>query len=194
MADLAAKHRVAPVAEELAQENAESRFLNGRLAMWPQGSWQIKDLNLKARSFKWDLVPVPLAPRTGKNGSTNQMASIAMSRATKHKDSVWQWQKFIGAKEGQDIVARAEFFPARVDSAEQIYYKPELGPAHRPLLRDVLKVTQPLPFLDIAGNTTGWSPIVNPLINQMFDGTLGVKDGVQQMHDQLNAAIERGFK
>lgn len=193
-ADLAARQQVSPTRQDIAQENAMNRFLNGRLAMLPQGSWQIKDLNLLAKGFRWDLVPVPAAPRTRQNGSTNQMASMAMSRATKQKDSVWEWQKFIGSKEGQDIIARAEFFPARIDSAEQIYYKPELGPAHRPLLRDVLKVTQPLPFLDIAGNTTGWGPIVNPLIDQMFDGTAGIKDAIQQMHDQLNAAIDRGFK
>jgi len=193
-ADLASRKQVTPSADELKQENAQSRFLNGRLAMWPQGSWQIKDLNLLAKALTWDLVPVPQAPRTHQNGSTNQMASIAMARSSKVKDWVWEWQKFIGSKDGQDIIARAEFFPARLDSAEQIYYKPELGPKHRPLLRDVLKVTQPLPWLDIAGNTTGWGPIVNPLIDQMFDGKLGIKDGLQQMQDQLNAAIERGFK
>ncbi len=31
-------------------------------------------------------------------------------------------------------------------------------------------------------------------MGQMFDGQMGIKDGVQQMHDQLNAAIDRGFK
>jgi hypothetical protein len=77
---------------------------------------------------------------------------------------------------------------------EQLYYKPELGPAHRPLLRDVLKVTQPLPWLDIAGNTSGWGPIVDPLIKQMMDGAISVQDGVQQMDDQLTAGIQRGFK
>jgi multiple sugar transport system substrate-binding protein len=194
LAALAARHQVTPASAELAQENAESRFLAGRLAMWPQGSWQIKDLNLKAKQFRWDLAPIPIAPRTRKNGGTNQMASIAMSRTSKAKDAVWLWQKFIGSKDGQDLIARAEFFPARIDSAEQIYYRPELGPPHRPLLRDVLKVVQPLPWLDIAGNTTGWGPIVNPLINQMFDGALSIKDGVQQMHEQLNAAVERGFR
>jgi multiple sugar transport system substrate-binding protein len=194
LADLSVRQQVSPSRQDLAQENAVNRFLNGRLAILPQGSWQIKDLNLKAKGFRWDLVPVPAAPRTRQNGSTNQMASIAMSRATKQKDSVWEWQRFIGSKEGQDIIARAEYFPARIDSAEQIYYKPELGPAHRPLLRDVLKVTQPLPFLDIAGNTGGWAPIVNPLIDQMFEGTVGIRDALQQMHDQLNAAIDRGFK
>ena len=121
-----------PTAQELAQENAETRFLNGRLAMWPQGSWQIKDLNLKAKGFTWDLVPVPAAPQTRKNGGTNQMASVAMARTSKQKDAVWEWQKFIGSKAGQDTIARAEYFPARTDSAEQIYYKPELGPASRP--------------------------------------------------------------
>ena len=45
-----------------------------------------------------------------------------------------------------------------------------------------------------AGNTTASRPIVNPLIAQMFDGQLGIRDGVQQVHDQLNAAFERGFK
>ena len=194
MVNMATKQLVSPTKEELAQESAEARFLAGKLAMWPQGSWQIKDLNLKARNFKWDLVPVPFAPRTTKNGSTNQMASIAMAKTTKAKDTVWEWQKFIGSKDGQDIIARAEYFPARTDSAEQVYYDAKLGPAHRTLMRDVLKVTQPLPFLDIAGNTDGWGPIVNPIIDKMFAGQLSVQDGVQQMHDQLNAGIDRGFK
>ena len=113
------------------------------------------------------------APQTQKNGGTNQMASVAMARTTRKKDAVWEWQKFIGSKAGQDTIARAEYFPARTDSAEQIYYKPELGPANRPLLRDVLKVVQALPCLDVAGNTAGWGPIVNPLIAQMFDGHWG---------------------
>lgn len=194
LANLSARLQVTPMPPELQQENAETRFLNGKLAMWPQGSWQIKDLNLKAKNIKWDLAPVPIAPQTKKNGGTNQMASIAMAKTSKQKDNVWEWQKFIGSKAGQDTIARAEFFPARTDSAEQIYYKPELGPASRPLMRDVLKVVQPLPWLDVAGNTTGWGPIVSPLIAKMFDGQLGTRDGVQQMHDQLNAAIERGFK
>lgn len=194
LAALGARMQVTPTPQELAQENAETRFLNGRLVMWPQGSWQIKDLNLKAKNITWDLVPVPAAPGTKKNSGTNQMASVAMAKTTKQKDAVWEWQKFIGSKTGQDTIAGAEYFPARVDSAEQIYYKAELGPASRPLLRDVLKVVQALPWLDVAGNTSGWGPIVNPLIAQMFDGQLGIKDGVQQMHDQLNAGIDRGFK
>jgi multiple sugar transport system substrate-binding protein len=191
---LAVKQRVTPTNEELAQESADSRFLNGRLAMLPQGSWQIKDLNQNAKGFAWDLVPVPIAPRTNKNGSTNQMASVAMSRSSKQKDAVWEWLRFVGAKDGQDLIARAQYFPARTDSAEQIYYRPEQGPAHRPLLRDVLQVTQPLPWLDLAGNTAGWGPIVDPLIRQMLDGALTVQDGVQQMQEQLTAGIERGFK
>lgn len=189
MAELNARQIVSPTKQDIAQENAVNRFLNGRLAMLPQGSWQIKDLNLKAKGFKWDLVPVPQSPRSKRNGSTNQMASIAMSKTSKTKDAVWQWQTFIGSKEGQDVIARAEFFPARTDSAEQIYYDVKLGPAHRPLLRDVLKVTQALPWLATAGRNTGWEPIVNPLIDQMFEGALGVRDGLQQMHDQLNANL-----
>ncbi|HEV2124591.1 MAG TPA: sugar ABC transporter substrate-binding protein [Chloroflexota bacterium] len=194
LSDLSTKHQVTPTAQDIAQENAVNRFLNGRLAMLNQGSWEIKDLNLKAKDVKWDLVPVPAAPRTKKGGGTNQMASIAMAKGTKHKDTVWQWQKFIGSKDGQDVIARAEFFPARLDSAEQIYYKPELGPKNRPLLREVLKVVQPLPWLNVAGNTGGWGPIADGLVRQMFAGTLGTKDGLQQMHEQLDAAIQRGFK
>lgn len=194
LSNLAARQQVSPTPAELKQEDAVTRFLSGRLVMLPQGSWQIKDLNLKATGFKWDLVPIPQAPHTHKNGSTNQMASIAMSKTSKVKDATWDWQKFIGSKAGQDVIARGEFFPARLDSAEQIYYDAKLGPAHRPLLRDVLAVTQPLPWLDIAGNTNGWGPIVNPLIDKMFNGEMSVKDAVQQMDEQLNAAIERGFK
>jgi multiple sugar transport system substrate-binding protein len=189
MAEMQSRQLVSPTKQDIAQENAVNRFLNGRLAILPQGSWQIKDLNLKAKAFKWDLVPVPQSPRTKRNGSTNQMASVAMSKTSKSKDAVWQWQKFIGSKEGQDAIARAEYFPARTDSAEQLYYDVKLGPAHRPLMRDVLKVTQALPWLATAGRNTGWEPIVNPLIDQMFEGTLGVRDGLQRMHEELNANL-----
>jgi multiple sugar transport system substrate-binding protein len=192
--DLQVKQRVSPAPDEIKQESAVNRFVNGRLAMLPQGSWQIKTLNVSAKTVNWDLVPVPLAPQTKKNGSTNQMSSIAMARQAKDKNAVWQWQRFIASKDGQETIARFQFFPARVETAEQIYYKPELGPAHRPLLRDVLKVTQAYPWLDVGGNSSGWGPIVNPLIAQILDGQLSVKDGLQQMNDQLNAAIDRGFK
>ena len=187
MAELAARQQVTPGKAELAQESAVNRFLNGRLAMLPQGSWQIKDLNLKATGLKWDLVPVPHAPRTRRNGSTNQMASVAMSRTSRARDAVWRWQRFIGSREGQDTIARAEYFPARIDSAEQLYYDPRLGLANRPLLRDVLKVTRALPWLNVGGKTLEWGPVANPLIDQIFEGQLGVKDGAQQLHDQLGA-------
>jgi ABC-type glycerol-3-phosphate transport system substrate-binding protein len=122
------------------------------------------------------------------------MSSLAMSKNSKQKDAVWDWAKLSGSKEGQDIIAQNEFFPARNDSAEEIYYLASKGPAHRPLLRDVLKVTQAYPWLDIAGNSSGWGPIVNPLIDQIFNGQVSVKDGVQQLDDQLKSAIDRGFK
>jgi multiple sugar transport system substrate-binding protein len=192
--DMAVKQQVSPKPDELKQQNAMTRFLNGNVAMLPQGSWQIADLNAQAKAFKWDLVPVPQAPSTRKNGSTNQMSSLAMSKNSKQKDAVWDWAKLSGSKEGQDIIAQNEFFPARNDSAEEIYYLASKGPAHRPLLRDVLKVTQAYPWLDIAGNSSGWGPIVNPLIDQILNGQVSVKDGVQQLDDQLKSAIDRGFK
>ena len=51
MVNMAAKQLVSPTKAEVANESAEARFLSGKLAMWPQGSWMIKDLNLKARNF-----------------------------------------------------------------------------------------------------------------------------------------------
>ena len=192
--ELGVKQQVSPTPDQLKQQDATSRFLNGTLAMVPQGSWQIADLNLRAKSFRWDLVPVPLAPATRKAGSTNQMSSIAMDKGSTHKDAVWDWARLIGTKEGQDIIAQNEFFPARNDSAEEIYYLASKGPAHRPLLRDVLQVTQAYPWLDVAGNSSGWGPIVNPLVDQIFNGQIATTDGIQQMDDQLKAAIDRGFK
>jgi multiple sugar transport system substrate-binding protein len=192
--DLAVKQQVSPTPDAIKQQDATTRFLNGNIVMLPQGSWQIADLNSKAKAFKWDLVPVPQAPSTHKNGSSNQMASIAMYKASKQKDAVWNWAKFTGSKEGQDIIAQNEYFPARTDSAEEIYYLASKGPAHRALLRDVLKVTQAYPWLDIAGNSSGWGPIANPLVDQMLNGQISTRDGLQQMDEQMKAAIDRGFK
>ncbi|HET7769641.1 MAG TPA: extracellular solute-binding protein, partial [Chloroflexota bacterium] len=187
LVDMYTRQLVSPNKQEIAQENAVNRFLNGRLAILPQGSWEIKDLNLKATAIKWNLVPTPIAPRTRRNGSTNQMASIAMSKSGKNKDAVWLWQKYIGSKEGQDVIARGEYFPARVDSAESIYYDTKLGPTNRPLMRDILKVTQAMPYVNVGGKTVEWNPVASPLIDQMIEGQLSVKDALQQIHDQLTA-------
>ena len=82
----------------------------------------------------------------------------------------------------------------RVASAESIYYDPQREPAHRPLLREVLSVTQPLPYLDIGNWNTQWAPIVDPLVTQMFAGAIGVREALQRMQDELTTAIERGFQ
>lgn len=193
LVDFVLKLRAAPAAQDLSAENATQRFLTGKLAIVPRGSWETKDLNRLVRDFTYDIVPIPRAPRTGKNGSTSQLASVVMNPATRQQGEVWEWLRFIGSKEGQDIIARAEFFPARLDSAETIYYDPRLGPAHRPLLREVLRVTQPLPYLDV-GNWSQWGEVVNPLVTQMFNGQIGVREALQKMQEDLTAAIERGLQ
>ena len=166
--------------------------------MLPQGSWQIKDLNLKATGLKWDLVPVPHAPRTRRNGSTNRMASVAIDRTSRARGTP------SGAGSGSSAPGRAgrkrqspapSTSPPAHRQRRAALLRPPAGPGEPPPPARRAE-GDPGPPLAERGGQDRWSGGRSPTlwIDQIFEGQLGVKDGAQQLHDQLNAAIDRGFK
>src|SRR4029453_15304747 len=62
LVDLRVKDRLSPDAPALQAMTSQTLFVNGRLALWPGGSWQMKTLNALPGGLRYDVALLPAAP------------------------------------------------------------------------------------------------------------------------------------
>jgi ABC-type glycerol-3-phosphate transport system substrate-binding protein len=188
LVDLRHKDRLSPDAETLKATPSRTLFVNGRLALWPAGSWNMKTLNSPPLSFRYDIAPLPASPRTKKRGGTTNIVGLVINKDTKARDQSWALLTHFLSKESQDTIARADVLaPVRNDSAE-LYYDPKLGPATRKAALAMQRWTTPLP----AHEQVSWTEMLGPVNEwqpKIFDASVSVKEGLTQMAAQVNALL-----
>ncbi|MBI3973077.1 MAG: extracellular solute-binding protein [Chloroflexi bacterium] len=186
LVDLRLKDRVSPDVEALKAMNARDQFTNGKLAMWPSGSWQMKTLNSQLSGFRYNIAQLPASPRTKKRGGTTNIVGVVINKDGKARDQSWALLTHFLSKESQDIIARADVLaPVRNDSAE-LYYDPKLGPANRKAALAMQRWTTPLP----AHEKVSWTEMLRPVNEwqpKILEGSTSVKEGLTQMAAQVNA-------
>ena len=100
--DLQAVHHVVPDAVAEEAEDSESRFLNGRTAMFLQSRRIVP--SVREVTFDWDVAPLPR--RHGGRGRAPLGRLTAMPAAAQHPDAAWALIEFANSVEGQTIIAR----------------------------------------------------------------------------------------
>jgi ABC-type glycerol-3-phosphate transport system substrate-binding protein len=118
---------------------------------------------------------------------------MVMNPASKQIDATWEFMKFMLTKNVQDRIPKLfNEAPARQDSADEIYANPEKAgpPAGRKLLKESIRATQPLPTHDVV-TWTDMVNVFNPILNDVFDGKVAVRDGLTKMQDEVNALFQR---
>ena len=94
-------HHVVPNAEEEASEDSESRFLNGRTAMFFNSRRGVPTYRESA-AFDWDVAALP----QGKTKAGILHADgYCLPSASKNKDAAWIFIEYANSAEGQTIVA-----------------------------------------------------------------------------------------
>ena len=100
---LQTEHGVAPDALGEAAESSESRFLNGRTAMF-FNSRRGTPTARRIDGFEWDVAALP----TGlEPAGILHSDAYCMAAATEDKDAAWDFIEFANSPEGQAIVARS---------------------------------------------------------------------------------------
>lgn len=99
--DLQVKHHVVPSAVEEAAEPSESRFQNGRLAMFLNSRRGVPTYR-EIKAFEWDVAPLP--QRTLRAGILHADA-YCMPSASGQKAAAWSFIEFANSAEGQTIIA-----------------------------------------------------------------------------------------
>lgn len=95
-------------------------FLQGKVAMWPNGSYSIPTVN-ETVDFEWGYMPLATADGSA-TGTFVGGDVIGVASTTKYADAAWDFIEWTLEDEAQiDIVAKDGNLPVRVDLADNEY-------------------------------------------------------------------------
>ncbi len=108
VSDTVYKDRFLPNQNDLSglNTNSHDQFVQGKLAMFQSGSWEVGNFAKQIKGFDWDVVPFPAhegdAPQALGNAS-----GLAMITGTKHPREAWEFMKFMSGPRAQTLLAQA---------------------------------------------------------------------------------------
>ncbi len=182
-ADLHLKYGFAPDSNGLSS-GEDSVFLAGKAAMFPNGSWDIS--TAAGATFKVGFAELPAGPK-GRKTPVNGLAPAIYS-GTKHPQEAWKWVKFIASPDCANIVGdHAVVFPAiqsGIDRAVEGYQKKGLDVSAFTKIRQEKDSTYLLPVTD---HLTEMTNILQPVLQDIFDGKVTAKDALPKVNDEINA-------
>jgi multiple sugar transport system substrate-binding protein len=189
LAAFVTKDRYAPTRQETSANVAKlDMFVNGQIASYHHGDWQMTDIRKRASSnLEWDVAPIPF--RNGKTGNSANLRGLVINSQTKNVEQSWEWMKFLLTKPVQDRVPQLfGEVPARLDSANEVYANPDKAgnPKGRASLKASIQATKALPALDKIP-PADFHAISTAVINDIWDGKVSVKDGLTKAQTEINA-------
>ena len=194
---LAHRLQVSPPREWATQQSTglphrANLLTNGAVAMQTAGDWFFPWYD-RVAGFRWDVAPMPAAPRTKRTGSIANFRGLTIAPTTQNPDLAWAWIASLLTRAVQDqIPALMGEVPARLDSIDAVYLDPAKAPTpkSRRLLKAAVDATQPLPghpLLPWSGDGSV-SGTANAL-NDVYDGKRQAKDALAEVQDKLTALI-----
>lgn len=173
LADLAHKHRVAPlISQEEARETRE-RFKAGRVAMFMSGAWDVQVLR-RSSALRWDVAPLPKKRQRATLAGTE---NYAISAATAHPKEAWELFKYLLGPESQEKMAAAvEKQPSRKSVAQGPYLAAKVD-YNRRVFVDALG------YGKLAPNVPEWDRIAHLIqdrLDEIWIGETSVAQGMGQ--------------
>ncbi len=172
--DLQLTEKVTPDAVAEAAEESQSRFLNGRLAMYFDSRRGVPTYRAAAR-FRWDVAPLPAGLE---RSNILHSDGYCLAAAAKNKAAAWTFIEFANSAAGQRIIARTgrtvPSLPAVAESAD--FLNPNQPPAHSHIFIDNAGIVRLVPV------TVTWPAIeetTDKEIERAFYGQAPVDEAIQ---------------
>jgi multiple sugar transport system substrate-binding protein len=164
---LARDSRVNPTPEQLAREDAVTRFVKGRLAMMIGTRAMLPRLR-QASGLVFDVYPLP---SFGRLQTVADVTGYCISRTSEHVDAAADFLAFASGDRGARITARSGgIVPANLSAlASPAFQQPELPPDNVGVFTDFIRQAETMP------NSLGWPQVVRrtrPLIAALFYDTV----------------------
>jgi multiple sugar transport system substrate-binding protein len=167
-----------PNDEEVEAEDNESRFANGRLAMFLD-SRRAVPMFREAAKFDWDVASLPYYD---KPASILHSDAYCMTKAAKSKDAAWRFVEYAVGPEGSAVIAKTgRTVPSLKKVAESdAFLDPSQKPANSRAFLDAIATIQHVPTIST------W-----PEIEDVTDGLLENGMYLGQPVDAVVAEIDR---
>lgn len=172
--ELQTKHHVVPNQEEESAEDSESRFQNGRLAMFLNSRRGVPTYR-EITAFDWDVAALP---RKVKPAGILHADAYCMPANTKNKELVWKFIEFANSVEGQIIiVASGRTVPSlRVVAESPAFLDPNAKPKNSRVFLDTIPFIQGVPVMET------WVDIESTVgedLERAFYGSVSVEEAIQ---------------
>lgn len=186
--DLRAGSPVIPSDVEMESESLESRFLNGRLAMFMSSRREVPNLR-SIENFKWDVAPIP---SNGEPANVLHSDAFCMTSGSSGHDDAWAFVEFALGADGQRLLASTgRTVPSLIEVAESdAFLDPGQPPSRSHVFLDAIPNIRSLPTLSTWPEI---EDISNVLIEEaVFDPANGeVGELVLSLRTETRDAFER---
>lgn len=184
--DLQVKHHVVPSPEDEIVESFETRFMDGKIAMFinqRRGVGMYRD-NAK---FNWDVAPLP---RNKRAAGVLQADAYCIPIASNHKANAWKLVEFASSVEGQTILAASgRSMPSlRAVAQSDAFLQPGQKPEHAEVFVDTLSLARPFPVLL---NWVQIEEIAGEQIERAFHGTVALDQVIPRAVERAGALFPK---
>ena len=172
--DLQVRHRVVPNAAEEEAEDSESRFQNGRTAMYLNSRRGVPTYR-QITGFDWDVAALP--QNVQRAGILHSDAFCSPASAD-DKEAVWRFIEFANSPEGQAILAASgRTVPSLTEVAEsEAFLDPDAMPANSRVFLDTIPYIRGVPV------HPGWvevETLSGDELERAFYGDATVEEAIQ---------------
>ena len=176
--DLRTVFGVVPTDQEVEAEDDETRFANGRLAMFLD-SRRAVPMFREAAKFDWDVVSLPFHDQPA---SILHSDAYCMTKGSKAKDAAWRFVEYAIGPEGGPVIAKTgRTVPSLKEVAESdAFLDPTQKPANSRVWLDAIPTIQHVPTIST------W-----PEIEDVTDGLLENGMYLGQPVEDVIAEIQR---
>jgi multiple sugar transport system substrate-binding protein len=174
MVDLQVKEGIVPDAVAESAEKSESRFLNGRLAMYFNSRRGVPTYRT-IKSFSWDVAPLP---HNQQAAGILHSDAYCMAARSKNKEAAWSFIEFANSVAGQKLVAvSGRTVPSLKEVADSpVFLDPNQPPANSRVYIDTIPTLGRVPIM------TTWSAIeetASKEIERAFYGQVSVQEAAR---------------
>lgn len=183
---LHSEHKVVPGDDEVAAEDNETRFENGRLAMVMSSRRSTPSFR-QITKFDWDIAGLPQHEQPA---SVLHSDAYCLTKASKNKGAAWRFLEFAVSQDGQQITAATgRTVPSHIaTSTSEAFLDPDAKPASSRVFLDSIPSIRQLPAVST------WPEIedkANKIIEAGFYGKLPAEQVAARLIEETRPIFGR---
>lgn len=177
--------KVSPTAAQMSETEATQLFESGKVAMMYNGSWMASAFS--KNEYTKDKVDVTYLPKGKENTSVIHGLGNVISANTKHPKEAWEFVKFLGSKEGAEILAKSGAAIPAFNGTQDVWVQ-SMPNFNLKIFIDQAAVAKPYP---ISKDTAKWAKLETELMTKAWAGQMSVEDASKELAQKMNEMLSQ---